>query len=339
MEDNFEGKGFVKYNSIENSYRQKFIDKLMMEGYTEGSWAIKEKVHGANASITVYLNEDGEFEILPGRRSGYIGEGVNFHGIQAVAANLAETLVTMFQEIGCVEKLTVFGEIFGGNYPHPDVKPGERSQVQKGVFYSPEVEFLAFDLKIEGVYVPTIKADQLFKEYEVPHLPTLFTGTFKECLAKDALFESTIPGMYGLPAIENNKAEGFVMKPYETVPFLPSGTRVILKQKTEAFKEVQKKSKVKVEEVLPENVAQLVQSLNEHCTSQRVAAVISKIGTVTMKDFGTVMKQTNQDVLEEFNKNHSEELNVLDKKTRSLITKRVGAFNADIIKAYFRENV
>lgn len=44
---------FKKYNSIENSYRQKFLNYIVEQGKAAGEWTVSEKVHGANFSFVV----------------------------------------------------------------------------------------------------------------------------------------------------------------------------------------------------------------------------------------------------------------------------------------------
>jgi hypothetical protein len=44
----------------------------------------------------------------------------------------------------------LFGELCGGRYPHPEVPPDARVEaVQTGVYYSPTIEFYAFDIALE----------------------------------------------------------------------------------------------------------------------------------------------------------------------------------------------
>ena len=45
---------FIKYNSLENHYRDKFIQKVFDEGYGKETFVCTEKVHGANFSF--YFN-------------------------------------------------------------------------------------------------------------------------------------------------------------------------------------------------------------------------------------------------------------------------------------------
>lgn len=48
-----------------------------------------------------------------------------------------------------VEEVLLFGELCGGRYPHPEVQPDTRVEaVQTGVYYSPTIEFYAFDIAL-----------------------------------------------------------------------------------------------------------------------------------------------------------------------------------------------
>ena len=48
-------KEFTKFPSLENTYRQKEIDKIVMMEIKD-QWVVTEKVHGANFSFWVYKN-------------------------------------------------------------------------------------------------------------------------------------------------------------------------------------------------------------------------------------------------------------------------------------------
>ena len=41
---------FNKYNSIENSYRKEFLERLERNGLLDETYVVQEKVHGANLS-------------------------------------------------------------------------------------------------------------------------------------------------------------------------------------------------------------------------------------------------------------------------------------------------
>ena len=64
-----------------------------------------------------------------------------------------------------VGRVLLFGELCGGRYPHPDVPPDPRVEaVQTGVWYSPTVEFYAFDIALElhGGRINEASHDSLF---------------------------------------------------------------------------------------------------------------------------------------------------------------------------------
>lgn len=45
--------------------------------------------------------------------------------------------------------ITVYGELFGGHYPHDSVSPvSGLKPVQTGIYYSPSLEFFVFDIAI-----------------------------------------------------------------------------------------------------------------------------------------------------------------------------------------------
>jgi hypothetical protein len=55
--------------------------------------------------------------------------------------------------------MQVFGELYGGRYPHPEVDHGsaeQRKPVQAGIYYSPTLRFIAFDVRVEGASGPPV---------------------------------------------------------------------------------------------------------------------------------------------------------------------------------------
>lgn len=110
-------------------------------------------------------------------------------------------------------KFAIYGEYFGGNYPGGD---GKFKHVQKGVYYIPHHEFIVFDIKIftdktafwvDVTDIPKCLGDNLRS------VPIYAKGTFDQMMALDAKIDSTIPELYGLPKVEKNIIEGFVIRP------------------------------------------------------------------------------------------------------------------------------
>ena len=136
----------------------------------------------------------------------------------------------------------MYGELFGGAYPHPEVAavPGLQA-VQKGVWYSHELCFLGFDLLL---YPAETGAAPIYADFGAARAACegagfmfaapLYTGTLAGCLEFGERFDSTIPARLGLPAIPGaNLAEGVVIKAVKT----GGGQRAIFKVKIPEFSE------------------------------------------------------------------------------------------------------
>jgi Rnl2 family RNA ligase len=317
-----------------------------MEGHDQGIWCVTEKIHGANFSFHLSLDDTMGFHIKCAKRSGFLKDDEKFHGWKDLRDSLYEQLYDLYHKVALKSSdiVIVYGEICGGAYPHINIpKCQVSSRVQKGVFYHPKVQFLAFDIMLNGEFIPYKAAEFHLSNAKLPYCHSMYLGTFKECLAHSNVFQSIIPEYFQLPEIEGNICEGVVIKPYESVFYLLDGTRVIVKSKNEKFKEISGENgrgKPKVpKESLPENIQKLIMEVSRYCTPQRLDNVISKIGEVTMKDFGLIMKQMNLDVFEEFEKDFLKELTDLNKSDINKVRKSMGQFNAPLIKKWMMENI
>lgn len=224
---------FMKYSSIENSYRKRFLDKIVEEGHAGLEYVVQEKVHGANFSF--WMNE---VKTECAKRSGFVKEGegfFNFEDVKKKYYKQMRDLFESFQREGA-SLVTVYGELFGGEYPHPDVPKNHQKCIQKEVYYSPEQDFIAFDLKLDGVLMSVDFANKVFEKFGIPYCKTLFRGSLEDCLKYNNKYITTIPEQLGLPPIEDNICEGNVIRPVEPIRMW-SGERLILKNKNEVFSE------------------------------------------------------------------------------------------------------
>ena len=73
------------------------------------------------------------------------------------------------------------------------------------------------------------------EEVKLPYTPILAKGSLKKLLDYSLDFNSTIPAMFGLTCLENNKAEGIVIRPAEWK--LSGEERPMLKRKSKSFKQ------------------------------------------------------------------------------------------------------
>lgn len=224
---------FKKYDSIGSSCQEKFIRSIHAQGYGDMEYIVQEKVHGVNLSFTT----DGK-EIVTAKRTEVLSEAGNFHYARAVRDRYHDAIISLFEELheaSGAESVTIFGELFGGAYPHPDVARDKQAKtVRKGVFYAPFNDFAAFDIFVGDTYLDPELAGLLFEKFGFMHARALFKGTLAECLSYPNEFPTTIPALYGLPEIAGNCCEGVVIRPEKAV-FLQPGSRVIIKNKNGKF--------------------------------------------------------------------------------------------------------
>jgi Rnl2 family RNA ligase len=191
---------FKKYNSIENTYDKEFMEKIKLE------------VHGANCCLVT----DGQ-TVRFAKRTGLVETGEMFYNYEELLERYQDRIVRLFHRVKTqytdTESLLVYGEMFGGKYPHPDVKNDSKvMNIQKGVFYFPAHEFYGFDLYVNGLeqnrYLPVDEVNQFFEGGNIFYAKTLFQGTLDECLEYPNAFQSCIAGWLGLPPVEDNICEG-----------------------------------------------------------------------------------------------------------------------------------
>ena len=225
---------FKKYNAIENTYRTEFLERIKGHGFWEREYVVQEKAHGANLS---YWTNNG-VDFFAAKRTATIGADEKFynyeHLLEAIQLALQNIWRKLTQQDPEIKQVTFFGELIGGSYPHPDV-PRNRAapKVQKGIFYSPDNHFYAFDILINAQrFLDVDEANRLFEAEGLLHAQTLFKGSLEACLTHSNAFDSTIPALLGLPTLTPNLCEGTIIKPQQEAYF-NNGVRVILKNKNE----------------------------------------------------------------------------------------------------------
>lgn len=87
-----------------------------------------------------------------------------------------------------VKSISIFGELFGGAYPHPDVqRVGRLTVIQKGVFYTPKHEFYGFDIYVftenGGSYLSVDEANALFESEGFFYAKVCFPGLWMSALS------------------------------------------------------------------------------------------------------------------------------------------------------------
>ena len=336
---------FKKYTSIENTFDKDFMEKIFLEGYDKQEFVVQEKVHGSNVCFVT----DGK-TVGFGKRTGFVEADEKFYDYEELLERYTPKVIALFfivkEKLPDIQTLIVFGEMFGGKYPHPDVKNSAKTMViQKGVYYCPNHEFYAFDLHAtsEGSarYLTVDESNDFFEQEKFFYAKTLFRGTLNECLQYPNDFQSQISNWLNLPPIENNVCEGVVIRPVSP-SYLRNGSRVLLKNKNARFaekKSVKKRApKLFVEPSYSESLNKLLPVTEQYVTENRLNNVVSKIGHISVpKDTGKLIGLFSKDILEDFLKEHSGEYAAIEKSEQKILNRHINALATNLIKkVYFR---
>lgn len=105
---------FSKYEKMYEStimFKGPEIDRIK-------NWVAMEKIHGANLSLTVWMEPTGCIEMKIARRNYFLTKEENFFGI-GIQHDLLDSLhhssERLWKSMGTPpESLTIYGELFGG---------------------------------------------------------------------------------------------------------------------------------------------------------------------------------------------------------------------------------
>ncbi len=327
-----------KYNSIENNYRQEFIDQIRKEGHGDRTYVVQEKAHGANLSMIT----DGK-TVRAARRTGLLEPDEVFYNYLSVVRRLESTVLELFKELAAqhsFETLTIFGELIGGGYPHPKTKKVEGQKlVQRGIYYAPRNKFYAFDILLDSNnFLDVETANRLFRKHDFLHAQTLFKGSLDDCLAYTSSPKTTIPEQLGLPPLNGNIAEGVVIRPQQPV-FLNNGSRILVKNKNEHWSENNAQIDRKLldsilrEEASPAAEAMAFTSLR-YISRNRLNNVISKLGPdITLIPYGKLLGMFNQDILTDLKKDYPIAFSEMEKQDVKHVSKMVNERAGKLVQA------
>lgn len=320
------------------------VDKWRTDGNVleRTTFVATEKIHGANFSFIVTRDD-----IKWARRRAPLKPGENFMGApqhlpRSVSAALPSLLDAVEQHVrrrnskegvgvetfSILRGITVFGELFGGHYPHPDMphKADGVPRIQRGVAYTPNLEFMAFDIKLHSqddpspFDVPTFldhdMSRKLCEKAGIPFVPEIARGSLADMRRHDVVFTSRVPALLGLPPLpddcrDESLAEGFVIRPAEwNRKFHPKDGRLMVKVKRPDFAESKPKSKKGTGKTLGPFFAHVRSEMERMVIPSRFSAAVSKVGwPQTQKDQNKaewkkevmeIAKEMAADVLEDF---------------------------------------
>ncbi|MFI1284181.1 RNA ligase family protein [Streptomyces sp. NPDC020858] len=184
-------------------------------------WVAHEKIHGAN--FAVVCDATGAH---PAKRRELLGDdGLDdFFGVgriwPALAVAATRCAHTLREHCGAAPSavVTVYGELAGGRYPHPDVPPTPGAEpVQTGVWYAPDLLWLPFDATVADDDGLRWVSDRTLRAAAdaagLLCVPLLAEGPVSRLQELPVVFPTRLPGLLGLPALPDNLAEGLVVKP------------------------------------------------------------------------------------------------------------------------------
>ena len=334
---------FKKYNSIENSYQIEFLNEIKEQGFYDLEYVVQEKVHGANLSFIT----NGK-DIISAKRTELITDDENFYNSKYVQHKYESKVIQLYKLISekysDVKQVTIFGELFGGIYPQPNVeKVNTAVFFQKGVYYCPDNDFYAFDILINSdQYLDNDTINNLFESVGFLYAKTIFRGSLNDCLEYPNNFKSKISEWFNLPDLQQNICEGVVIRPVQP-SFFRNGSRVLIKNKNERWTEnnnfIDKnilKSLLNQQETLSDDAQILCEEIFKYITENRLQNVISKIGTITPKDYGKLLGLYCKDTLEDFLKSHKSEYEQLEKFESKAINKFLNTHAGTLVTNYLK---
>ena len=324
---------FSGYEKMPNSLKKLGLSEKDFSEMEKLKWVVTEKVHGANFSFSY---ENGTLRFA--KRKDYLQWNDDFFGFQLVVNKLENNILRLFEQLSSDivgEKYMVYGELFGGKYPHPEVDTiADLQAIQTGVYYTPEIAFCAFDIAIENesgskYYLDYETAVGYFEQFGIFYAKPLLIGKFAEAMNFNIRINSTIPKALQLPELQDNLIEGVVIKPYNQVD---QNRRPIVKLKNpefdeeEKFHEAEKWSFVPTVTSRTEDLSFIVAELRHYITQNRLQSAISKIGTLDRTNtlrVADIKAEFLEDVLVDFNENNNHLLNELAPDEKAWIVERV----------------
>ncbi len=326
---------FSSYEKMPTSLKKLGLSESEYAKLDKCQWVVTEKIHGANFSF-IYENKTLKFA----KRKEYLSWKDDFFGFQLVVAKIEDQILQLFEKLSAeieADKYIIYGELFGGKYPHPDVKLDTNVQaIQTGVYYSPSISFMAFDIAIErnGVksYIIYERAIGYFKTHQIVYAQPLLIAKFGEALSFNTRINSTIPTQFSLPELPSNLIEGVVVKPYNLKLEDAFSNRPVVKLKNPEFEEDERFHKAEKWSYIPsvssktEDLTYIVDELRNYITRNRLESAISKIGSLDFTNAERIIAiklEFLQDAISDFNENNADFLMDLPPDEYEWIKERV----------------
>jgi Rnl2 family RNA ligase len=244
-----------------------------------GTWVATEKVHGAQLVVA----SDGKL-VRVGKRKAWLEPAEPFFGWQLLRGDLESAALAVQARWGGEGIVRLFGEIFGGHYPHPDVAPMPGvSAVQTGIWYCPDIRFALFDVLIEkapdeeGIFLSHEEVEKVARVCGLFTVPVLGRGASSALEQLPVRYATRVPALLGLPSIDGNDAEGLVLKPDARAK--PS-ERFVVKHKIPEFDEAKFDESAPWDSAVALDLDAFETIAARLVNAARVASASSKVGLV-----------------------------------------------------------
>ncbi|MEU9045511.1 MULTISPECIES: RNA ligase family protein [unclassified Kitasatospora] len=306
-------------------------------------WTAAEKVHGAHFAIVC----EGDSVRAAKRRELLDDEALDdFFGVSRIWPRLAVAAARFARAVretwGPSAVVTIYGELAGGRYPHPEVPAvAGVDPVQTGIWYDPGLRWLPFDATVQTPEGRWWIADRALRTTAATAgltcVPLLAHGPLNALHDLPVLFPSRVPALNGLPELADNLAEGYVLKPagqWQELGTEGAVVRPLVKVKQRAFAEDERYGGARPYLPPPEGAAGvpawLLVQASALLTPARAAAAVSKLGPRTATE--AVAEEIAQDVTDEL----AEALGGLETSARAALRRSLepgalalAAFDAD----------
>lgn len=329
---------FSGYEKMPSSLKKLGLSENDFSQMEKLKWVVTEKVHGANFS---FVYEKGNLKFA--KRKEYLSWTDDFFGFQLVVNKLEDRILRLFEKLSSeivAEKYIIYGELFGGKYPHPEVEPvKDLYAIQTGVYYTPSIEFCAFDIALETdgtaskYYLDYETAIGYFEKFGIFYAKPLFTGKFNEALNFNIRINSAVPKEFNLPEISDNLIEGVVVKPFNQTVHT-SFLRPIVKLKNPEFDEEDKFHEAEKWSFVPsissktEDLSFILEELRNYITLNRLKSAVSKTGKPDIGNphrMSEIKTELLEDAITDFNENNNHLLNDLSQSEKEWIRERIQA--------------
>lgn len=324
---------FSSYEKIPNNFKKLKLSETDFTKLDKVDWVVTEKIHGANFS---FIYENGLLRFA--KRKEYLTWDDDFFAFQTLVNKIEDKVLRIFEQLSLdleAAKYIIYGELLGGEYPHTEVENNPDLQaIQTGVYYSPAIEFCAFDIAFEEEesksYLDYETAIAYFENENLLYAQPLFIGKLNEAFEFDTHIDSKIPAIFSLPSLENNLIEGIVIKPFHEIPDLED--RPILKIKNPEFEEENKFHEAEKWSHIPNlqsksvELSFLLEELRKYVNKKRLESAISKIGSLDFTNQVRVLAiqvEFLNDVFTDFNENHFNILAELSEEQHHWLKERI----------------